>query len=169
MNIPVILGTGRKGNSSSNVALLIVKRIKASGNKSQLVDPNDHLKNFFTERIDIERKGEKYKKIIEKADSIVVVIPEYNRSFPGELKLLVDSLYMQYKGKKFYMIGVSSGGTGGSRAVESFIHVVVGLQGVPVKPNLIFPNVGDLFDKKGKLTDEKTSERVDQFVESLTS
>jgi len=54
---------------------------------------------------------------IGSADAFVVVTPEYNHSFPGPLKLAIDSVYPEWAAKPVGF--VSYGGVaGGLRAVE---------------------------------------------------
>jgi NAD(P)H-dependent FMN reductase len=43
---------------------------------------------------------------------------EYNHSYPGELKMLLDMLFSQYAHKPVGICGVSSGAWGGTRMVE---------------------------------------------------
>lgn len=171
MFIPILLGTGRTGNQSSKVANYIANVMKEKGIETEIVSPRDYLVNFFTERLGKERefddKGKMYQEIIKRAESIVVVTPEYNRSFPGELKLMLDLLYEEYKGTKFYFVGVSDGLTGGVRAVESFMHAVTGVEAIPIKPKLFFPFVLEVFDEQGNLVKEEFKERVEKFVEGL--
>lgn len=173
MFIPILLGTGREGNQSSKVANYILNAMKEKGIETEIISPLDYLVNSFTERLGKERqfdeKGKKYQEIIKKADSIVVVTPEYNRSFPGEIKLMIDLLYEEYKGKRFYFVGVSDGLTGGVRAVESLMHAVVGVEAVPIKPKLFFPFVLEVFDEQGNLVKEEFKDRVSRFVEGLLS
>lgn len=170
MFVPVILGTGRRNSKSQLVANLLEKHISQK-HDTEIISPKNYINNAFTERVgkerEIDEKGKKYQELINKADAIVVVIPEYNRSFPGELKLLLDLLYSEYKDKKFYLVGVSSGSTGGARAVESFIHAVVGVEGIPVKPKLLFSSVNEVFDEHGNLTAEKYVKRIEEFVDNF--
>ena len=170
--IPIILGTGREGNKSQLVARFIMKKMQSSEIETKVITPAEVLERNFTARLgkEISSPNEKelnYQKDIMKSDAIVIVSPEYNRSFPGELKLLLDLLYPEYKGKKFFIVGVSDGPIGGARAVDSLLHVVVGLEGVPIKPNLFFTNVLEIFDESGEIKDEKFTERVEKFVKSL--
>ena len=172
MFIPILLGTSREGNQSSKISNYISSVMKEKGFETEIVSPKDYLKNFYTERLGKEREfddtGKKYQEIIKRADALIVVTPEYNRSFPGELKLLLDLLYEEYKGKRFYFVGVSDGLTGGVRAVESFMNAVVGVEAIPVKPKLFFPFVLEVFDEEGNLVKEEFKERVEKFVDSLS-
>lgn len=53
-----------------------------------------------------------------RADGLVIVSPEYNHGYPGEMKLMLDQLYKEYNRKPVGICGVSSGALGGARMVE---------------------------------------------------
>lgn len=65
---------------------------------------------------------EAFRRPILEADAILWVIPEYNGSFPGILKLFIDYLPFPeaFLETKMSFIGVAAGGFGGLRAVEQF-------------------------------------------------
>ncbi len=52
------------------------------------------------------------------ADAIVVVTPDYNRSFPASLKAAIDWHYTQWQAKPIGFVGYS-GGSGGLLAIDS--------------------------------------------------
>ena len=53
------------------------------------VDPNEF--NFPGDGNDPEGKDPRYTEITVKADAFFIVTPEYNHSFPGSLKRMLDS------------------------------------------------------------------------------
>ena len=55
------------------------------------------------------------------ADALVIVTPEYNHSFPGLLKHILDSCLKEYIHKAAGIVGVSAGPFGGVRAIQDFI------------------------------------------------
>src|SRR5206468_11931355 len=65
-------------------------------------------------------KDARFSAAMERADAIVVVTPEYNRSFPGLLKHVLDSCLKEYIHKAAGVVGVSAGPFGGARVIEHF-------------------------------------------------
>jgi len=85
------------------------------------------------------------------ADAFVVVTPEYNHSFPGPLKIVIDAASGEWAAKPVGF--VSYGGvSGGLRAVEHLRGVFAELHAVTVRHGISFHNPWELFDKDGRLT-----------------
>jgi chromate reductase, NAD(P)H dehydrogenase (quinone) len=75
------------------------------------------------------------------ADKLFFVIPEYNGSFPGILKLFIDACSIRskmaiFKGKKTGMVGIATGRAGNIRGLEHFTSVMM-FMGTTVLPNLL--------------------------------
>lgn len=95
---------------------------------------------------------------IDEADAILVVTPEYNRSFPGPLKVLIDAVNVEWQAKPVGF--VSYGGvSGGLRAVEHLRNVFIELHAVPIRDTVSFPNAWEAF-VDGRPVDELRSRRA---------
>src|SRR5215471_17355875 len=95
LNIPVILGTTRKGRMSEHAARFMVEQIeKRNDVKTELIDigklpmPLDDAGESIKDRVFSEK--------MTIADALVIVTPEYNHSFPGLLKHILDSCLKEY-------------------------------------------------------------------------
>ena len=117
-----------------------------------LVDPKDF--NLPGDGNDPEGKDPRYTEIVGKADAFFVVTPEYNHSFPGSLKRLLDSELQLYNHKPVAFAGVSDGNWGGTRAVEALVPAVRETGLVVLSFDVYFPRVQDIFDDHGKITPE---------------
>jgi NAD(P)H-dependent FMN reductase len=123
--VPVIVGTARKGRSSGRVADFIIETIgKEYGDRVEttLIDPCDF--DYIPGHDHPTMTKAEYQAIMEKADGLYIVNPEYNHSFPGELKYLLDSVFKSYNRKAVGLCGVSSGPWGGSRGIQSLLPVM---------------------------------------------
>ncbi len=162
LNIPVILGTARKERNSENVARFVHKQAEEHSFNSEWVDVGEHLKHPFTippwQKIEEREQFEEWEKIATKADGYIIVSPEYNHGYPGELKILLDSLYKHYFNKPVGIVGVSAGHLGGARMVEHLKQILPEYHMVPTRNAAYFGNAGDLFDENGNITDEKMRE-----------
>jgi NAD(P)H-dependent FMN reductase len=153
LNIPILIGTTRVQRKSIHAARLVeevgktIDRIKVF-----LVDPNDF--NFPGDGNDPEGKDPKYTKITADADGFVIVSPEYNHSFPGSLKRMLDSELKNYIHKPVAFAGVSSNPWGGVRAIEALVGTVREMGMVATFTDVQFPRINQLFDENGHLMDE---------------
>ncbi|GGW24065.1 NADPH-dependent FMN reductase [Streptomyces xantholiticus] len=89
---------------------------------------------------------------IADADAIVVVTPDYNRSFPASLKAAIDWHYTEWQAKPIGFVGYS-GGSGGLLAIEQLRQVFGELHAHTVRDVVSFPRYYELFGPDGTLID----------------
>jgi len=167
MKIKVILGTARQGRYSDKVAAYINSVLLNNGQDSEIIDVKDYASAYTIKPEDADETTAKYQRHIKEAQALVIVVPEYNHSFPGELKILLDRLFLEYQGKTAYLVGVSSGSFGGARAIENLLPTLVKLNMAIKFPPLYVSNVQKIFDQKGNLTDKKQEDRINEFTEKI--
>ncbi|MBV9927270.1 MAG: NAD(P)H-dependent oxidoreductase [Acidobacteria bacterium] len=164
--IPVILGTARKGRASENVAKFMLDETgKREGVETELID---------IRRLDLamDDEGEAIKDAhfseqMSRADAVVVVVPEYNHGYPGLLKHALDTNLKEYIHKAVGLCGVSAGGFGGTRAVQSLLPVMRELGLVTIFWDMNFSAAHKLFDESGALLERAYVKRADQFLKEL--
>ncbi len=171
-HIPILLGTAREGRQSAKVARYIVSVLESREDvTTELVDVRDHLHEAITVPPWVpggaDDKGSAWKGIVEKSNALLIVSPEYNHGYPGELKILLDSLWEHYKGLPVVMAGVSNGRFGGARLIDHIKPVLVEMHFTPLREALSFPNVKDTFNDDGSIKDEKTTEFVNKVIDVL--
>lgn len=159
MKIAIILGTTRPKRKSIHAARLIEEiATEFSEIETVFVDPQEY--DLSRDGNDEENKIPAYSDIVRAADGFFIVTPEYNRSFPGSLKSLLDKELKAYIHKPVAFAGVSAGMTGGARVVESLIAPVREMGMVPTFAEVFFPKVQEMFDEEGTLLDDDQRERV---------
>lgn len=127
------------------------------------VDPADLY--FPGDGNDPEGKDARYSDITAKADAFFIVTPEYNHSFPGSLKRMLDSELQNYIHKPVALAGASSGNWGGVRAVEALVTSVREMGLVATFTSVYFARVQDSFDDDNQpVADQK--ERIDKNLTS---
>ncbi len=166
MNIPVILGTAREGRESEKAARFVLSEAKKYGLDSEIIDVRDFTTGV-TDRTKTSAKAKKFIEKISKADALIIVSPEYNHGYPGELKILLDSAYEEYFGKPVGICGVSSGGLGGARMTEQLRLVCIELHMLPIREAVYFSGILQLFDSAGKIKDASYSDRLKKFFQEL--
>src|SRR5882672_6736944 len=151
--IPILLGTTRPKRQSIKAANLVTKIGQEIEEITvELVDPKDY--HFPYDGNDEENKDPRYSELTKKADGFFIVTPEYNHSFPGSLKRMLDSELKNYIHKPVAFAGVSDGQWGGVRAIEGLVDSVREMGMVATFTDVQFPRVQDIFDEKGKLLDD---------------
>jgi NAD(P)H-dependent FMN reductase len=164
--IPVILGTPRKGRYSEHVARFVLEQAgKRPDIETDLVD-------IATLHLPIDDAGEavkdnRFSAIAMRADALILVVPEYNHGYPGLLKHVLDSNLKEYIHKAVGICGVSAGGFGGARVIQSLLPVMRELGLVTIFWDGNFSNVQSLFDANGAITDMSYARRIDKFLAEL--
>src|SRR5664279_5843420 len=123
LTIAVLAGTTRKQRESIKAAHYIAEfGRKLPGVEIIFGDSSDL--NLPGDGNDPEGKDPRYSEITARADAFFVITPEYNHSFPGSLKRMLDSELANYNHKPVGVAGASSGRWGGVRAVEAWVPAV---------------------------------------------
>src|SRR5215831_8056283 len=166
LSIPVILGTTRKGRMSAHAARFVFDQLqKREGITSELIDIAEL--SLPTDDAGEAAKDPRFSAAMERADAIVIVSPEYNHSFPGLLKHVLDTCLKEYIHKAAGIVGVSAGVFGGARAIEHFQPVLRELGLVSIFWDVNFGSVHKVFDPNGNLLDAAYVGRADKFLKEL--
>ena len=165
--IPVILGTVRKGRASENVAKFAFEQVsQREGVESELIDIGE-LK-FSGDDAGEQIKDKGFSATCERADGLLLVVPEYNHGYPGMLKHVLDSNLKEYIHKAVGICGVSAGGFGGTRVIENLLPVMRELGLVTIFWDGNFSGAQQLFDDAGNMKDRAAHEkRMDKFLGEL--
>lgn len=163
--LPVILGTARPGRESEAVARHVVDVIHRRGLVSQLVDVADYplMSTGAAPTSSLRQYGE----IMDAADGLVIVAPEYNHGYPGELKLLLDSQHQAYARKPVGFVSVSGGLIGGARMVEQLRLVSAALRMVPVAPAVHVSEVGKALDDQSGFSSSTLQAVLDDMLDEV--
>jgi len=164
--ILVLAGTTRVQRQSFKAAQYVAKVGETYPElEIELVDPENF--NFPGDGNDPEGKDPRYSELTAKADGFFIVTPEYNHSFPGSLKRMLDSELENYIHKPVAIAGASNGGWGGVRAVESLVPTVREMGLAVTFTSAYFPRVQDAFDADGNPVDERTETGVRRAYDEL--
>ena len=114
-----------------------------------------------------------FRERIARADAVLFVTPEYNRSVPGVLKNAIDVGSRPYghsvwNGKPAGVVGVSPGAIGAFGANHHLRQSLVFLN-MPVlqQPEAYLSGVAGLFDESGALKNDATREFVAKFMQAF--
>jgi len=166
--IPIILGTAREGRNSERVAKYVLKQAEKDGRFStELLDVRDYVNRPQSTMAVDGPMGKKWKETMSRADGLIIVSPEYNHGYPGELKLMLDDLREEYHRKPLALCGVSTSAIGGARVVEQLRTVAIDLQMTNLRNAVYFISVQNLFDEKGEMKDASYEARVKTVLDEL--
>ncbi len=151
-NVTIISGTHRKDSKSFLIAKEYLRILKDKGREAQILDLEELPERFIWDDMFGERSAEGTKlieKYIDKIEKFVFVVPEYNGSIPGILKLLLDAVEPdKFKGKRAALVGVASGQFGNLRGLDDLTNILGHLK-VEVCPLKIYiPSIFRQLDEK---------------------
>jgi NAD(P)H-dependent FMN reductase len=136
MNL-IISGTNRKHSNSLKVAKFYQKELMKRGEEFEILSLEDLPSDIIVTDL-YGKRSEAFAEIQEKVSAakvFVFIIPEYNGSYPGVLKVFIDACAFpaSFFHKKAALVGVATGKYGNVRGVDHFTGVCNYLR-MPVLP-----------------------------------
>jgi chromate reductase len=157
-NIAVFVGSLQTGSFNKKLAKNL-EALAPDGIEFHYVDINLPLFNQDLEA-NYPAEAQAAKDIVEAADGVLFVTPEYNRSIPGVLKNAIDWVSRpwgtnSFNGKPTGIVG-ASGGPVGTAVAQSDLRHISGFLNVKLmgQPELYLSNSAGRFDDNGKIVDE---------------
>lgn len=162
--ITVIAGTSRPNSNTAKIARQVAALYEALGEKPGLIELEKLPASAFVPAAlsDDVPEMQPFIDQILKSDGLVLVVPEYNGSFPGVLKHFLDLLpYPEgFEKRPVCFIGLSAGANGGLRPVEHLQQVFGYRNGFLFPPRVFLAGVSKLLGPDGTLTDAAIVERL---------
>ena len=129
---------------------------------------------FFSQDLEMDPPDSvtSFKEKIREADALLLITPEYNRSFPGVLKNAIDWGSRPYghnlwEKKPAAILGASSGNIGTFGAQHHLRQVLAYLNMYVLGQPEFYFNATNAFDVNEKLINSKTIELLSQFFEKF--
>lgn len=173
MHIVVVSGSNREGSLSGRLARIV------AADYANLVDSVDLLDMTevgpgFVKPTAYKSPDPEVTVLVERflaSDGAVFIVPEYNGSYPGILKLFVDMLpYPEgFDRRPCAFIGLAAGQFQGLRAVEHF-QQVAGYRHAYLFPRRCFiGNSNQQFNEAGALLDPQLERRLREQAEGFVA
>ena len=163
--ITIISGTNRLNSNTKKIALQYSKLLKEKKQESQLL---------ALDEVSVFQKDDAFKAMEEKffhnVEKIIILMPEYNGSYPGVLKMLLDNADIRkcFWHKKVLLTGISSGRAGNLRGMDHLTGVLLYLRMTVHFNRLPISQVESLLDKNNEVHDVMALEAIDnQLTEFL--
>jgi NAD(P)H-dependent FMN reductase len=156
--ITIISGSNRKDNNTRKVSNEYLRILK----EEYKLDA--HL--FALDELDVCQRDADFIKaeneILIPSQKFIIVMPEYNGSYPGILKLMIDNTDVKnaWHNKKVLLVGVSTGRAGNLRGMEHLTGSLLHMK-MLVHPNRLPISVVDkLMNEEGRFTDDNTLKAI---------
>jgi chromate reductase len=125
--VTIISSTNRPGSSTLKLAEYYKKQLAAKGLETGLLSLTQLPSNIVETDL-YGKRSEAFtaiQNIITATDKFLFIIPEYNGSYPGILKVFIDacSFPESFYDKKAALVGLSSGKYGNIRGIDHFTGV----------------------------------------------
>jgi len=171
--ITIIVGSNRKGNISSIIGEIYknelqkqykgdVKVVALEKMPSEVLNPDMYSKtNAWIEEVK--------KESIVPAEKFVFILPEYNGTFPGIVKLFIDSLSSLDADKSFFnkkaaLVGLSAGKFGNWLGLEHFSVVMNYLKISTYHSKVSITNLWNYMEDGMKYNDPKSFEYIEKQI-----
>ncbi len=170
--ILVILGSTRQGRHGASVARWLMNQLASRSDADfELVDLRDYPLPFYDSPTppafgQYAPATERWAEKVGPADGYIIVVPEYNHSFPAVLKNALDHLYREWHRKPVAFVSYGAAAAG-YRAVEQLRQVAVELQMMPIREQVGIPFVWAAFDEAGALEQPGVEGAVTRMVDDL--
>lgn len=169
--LAVFVGSLRENSSNG----MLAKALEAAAPEATFtyIDISFPLYNEDTETAGMPPEVQSAKEIVEAADGVLFVTPEYNRSVPGVLKNAIDWISRPYgrssfEGKPVGIVGSSVGPTGTAVAQSDLRHIML-FQNAKVmgQPEVYVANTNEVFGEDGEILSERWQKNFKQYIDAF--
>jgi NAD(P)H-dependent FMN reductase len=174
--IGVIVASVRESRRGEAFAKWLLELAKSHANlELELVDLRDWALPAYTygvqptaaEKLYVDGSLQsRWAERIRSFDGFIVVTPEYNRGYPGQLKNALDALYQAWNYKPIAWLSYG-GAAGGSRAASQLAQVAVELKMVPLREEVTISLIGLAVDAHGFPTAEFYTKKAQLLLTEL--
>ncbi|UKJ06994.1 NADPH-dependent FMN reductase [Solitalea lacus] len=170
--ISIVAGTNRHDSKTLLVAKFYQYLLAQRGVEANLLSLCDMPDTMIKSDL-YGRRSEQFQQLqnqVTATDKFIFVIPEYNGSFPGVLKVFIDGCKFpeSFSGKKTALVGIADGTYGNIRGVEHFTGICnyIGLTVLPTRIHI--PKINSVLDAQGNIVEATTlkfaNDQLDKFL-----
>lgn len=161
----IISATNRTGSHTEKVAGHYMQIIKEKGIEAKIFS----LKNLnvLEKNYDFSKAENEY---LIPAQKFIFILPEYNGSFPGVVKAMIDisDIRKSWWGKKALLTGVSTGRAGNLRGMDHMTGILNYIKMIVHHNKLPISVIDKVMDEDGIITDTGTLNainlQIDEFI-----
>lgn len=163
-NILIVTGTNRESSNTKLVTDCVLEIYKQAGSNAEILNLAEIGSEWFEPGnypVRNNKDRPEVKKWLE-ADGLVMVLPEYNGSYPGVIKYFIDMLPFPdvLLDKPATFIGLSAGHTGGMYSVGHLQTVFMNRRAFIYPVSVFIPAINDALIN---------SELAENYIKRITS
>jgi NAD(P)H-dependent FMN reductase len=162
--VTIISGTNRKGSMTLRVAKAYHKLMSAKTDNVHLLSLEDlNVWERNPQLLKVEQQ------LLIPSEKFVFVMPEYNGSFPGILKLMIDTVDIRHCWwhKKAALIGLADGRGGNLRGLEHMTNIFHYLKMNVHYNKLPLSRINEEMNEKGEFSNPVTKQTILQQIEDF--
>ncbi len=162
--ITVIAGTNRSDSMTLRTANLYLKLLSEKHENVRLLSlENKNVWERGAEMLALE------KEYLVPAEKFVFIMPEYNASFPGILKLMMDNSDIKkcWWYKKAALVGVSDGRAGNLRGIEHMTSILHYMKVHVLYNKVLLSRINEEIDNSGNLIKADTKAMIALQIEEF--
>ena len=168
--ITIISGTNRKGSNSLKVSKTYQNLLKNKGLESQVMDlaelSGDFITNMYGNHTD--EVEELIKTYVTDVSSFVFVIPEYNGTYTGAVKMFMDGISpSKFNNKNSILVGIASGRAGNIMGLDQFTTVLNHLKMEVLSNKVLLSQVDKLIGENDELNEKLILKIINNQLESM--
>lgn len=169
----IVSGTNRPNSNTAKISEYYQKILATKGLETEILYLTDLPATIIKTDL-FGQRSEAFQPIQDKishAEKFIFVVPEYNGSFPGILKLFIDCCKFpdSFYDKKVALVGHSTGKYGNIRGIDHLTGICnyMNLHVMPLKIHI--PKIHTEFNENGDFFKEDTlkftHQQMDKFIE----
>jgi NAD(P)H-dependent FMN reductase len=172
--ITILSGTNRNDAYSYHIAKKAESDLKEMGVETSFCDLNKLPRDLFVPEHywNTPQSFQPFVDQILNADAVLIVVPEYNGSFPGVLKYFIDLLPFpqSFENKWVAFVGVADGRFGALRSIEQLTQILQYRKSFIYNDKMMFMGVHKVYDvESGKITDDNYANFYKSFLDGFAS
>ncbi len=171
MDLQIISGTNRPGNLSIGVARQYAQLLNEGGVNSNLFS----LESLPGDFLSTDLYGNRSQSFLEinqqilSTPHLLFVVPEYNGSIPGILKLFIDACdYPQsFRNKEVWMVGLSAGRSGNRVGCQHLSDIMNFLGSKVHEEQLLLYGLKEKVGEDGWVNDPESRKEVETHAQRI--
>lgn len=160
----IISATNRIGSHTENVARQYQNILK---------EKDIDAKIFSLKNLNVLEKSDEFSKaeneFLIPAQKFIFIMPEYNGTFPGVLKAMIDTsdVMKAWWHKKALLVGISTGRAGNLRGMDQITGSLNHMKMLVHHNKLPISSIDKVMDERGAITNKNTLQAINQQLDEF--
>jgi chromate reductase len=178
INVLAFSGSTRTDSLNKKLVVEAAKLARQQGANVTVINLKEFPLPLFDEDLEAKEgmpaKAKQLRQLMIQSEVILIASPEYNSSVSAVLKNTLDWASRTeagdpsrnaFKGKRFLIMSVSPGSTGGARGLAHLRSIIEDIGGKVIPQQVAIPNGFEAFDQQGNLKNPQAQTELQQAVQ----